>query len=210
MGVCGRIPNFAGAREAVLRLFEWPVLARARVIKVNPDAPQRPVRLEALRRGIQVLVPTPRLRGGFYRLDPTRIAERDFSAAVSLSKLPRHAEAVALEALPTPDALVVGSVAVSRAGARCGKGEGYADLEYGILRSLGHPPMPVATTVHDVQLVAQIPGDPTDLPISVIATPSALFEVESPPPAPSGIDWDRLDAAALDEMPILGELRRRL
>ena len=32
----------------------------ARRIKVNPDAPQRPVREAALRRGITVFVPTPR------------------------------------------------------------------------------------------------------------------------------------------------------
>jgi 5-formyltetrahydrofolate cyclo-ligase len=45
----------------------------ARAIKVNPDSPQRPLRAEALRRGITVFVPTPRLRGGFKKLDPRRI-----------------------------------------------------------------------------------------------------------------------------------------
>ena len=59
----GRIPNFDGAARAAQRAFEHPLLANARCIKVNPDAPQRPLRLEALRRGLRVLVPTPRLRG---------------------------------------------------------------------------------------------------------------------------------------------------
>jgi 5-formyltetrahydrofolate cyclo-ligase len=36
-------------------------LESATAIKVNPDSPQRPLRAEALRRGITVFVPTPRV-----------------------------------------------------------------------------------------------------------------------------------------------------
>ncbi len=111
--------------------------------------------------------------------------------------------------MPHLDALVVGSVAVSRAGRRCGKGEGYADLEYGILRSLGHPPVPVATSVHSAQIVDEIPAEPTDLPLAWIVTPEEALRVERPPPAPEGIAWSRLDDDALDAMPILRELRER-
>lgn len=50
--------------------------------------------------------------------------------------------------------------------------EGYSDLEFAILRELGHPPAPVATTVHDLQIVESVPRDPTDQPLSVVATQS--------------------------------------
>ena len=40
----GRIPNFDGAREAAVRLFQIEPWATARRLKVNPDAPQRYVR----------------------------------------------------------------------------------------------------------------------------------------------------------------------
>src|ERR687883_508011 len=40
----GRIPNFAGARQAAERLLAHPLFQRVRVIKVNPDSPQRWVR----------------------------------------------------------------------------------------------------------------------------------------------------------------------
>ena len=132
----GRIPNFAGARAAAARLLEVEPWRSARQIKVNPDAPQRPVREAALRRGITVLVPTPRLRAGFKKLDPGRIREDHIRAAASLSKGARFAEEVALTELPEVDAIVCGSVAVNRNGRRCGKGEGYSDLEYAILRCL--------------------------------------------------------------------------
>jgi 5-formyltetrahydrofolate cyclo-ligase len=57
----GRIPNFAGAEAAAARLLEIEPWKSATAIKVNPDSPQRPLRAEALRRGITVFVPTPRL-----------------------------------------------------------------------------------------------------------------------------------------------------
>ena len=119
----------------------------------------------------------------------------------------RFAREVPLDALPTPDVLVVGSVAVSRAGTRCGKGEGYADLEYGILRSLGHPHRPVLTTVHPLQIVPALPGDPLDLPLAAIVTPDETLDVPEPPPGPDGIDWSRLAPADLDAMPVLRSLR---
>jgi 5-formyltetrahydrofolate cyclo-ligase len=204
----GRIPNFAGAEAAAERLFEVEPWRSAQRIKVNPDAPQRPVREAALRRGITVLVPTPRLRAGFKLLDPARIPEHQIGAAASLSRGDRFAVEVTLGGLPRVDAIVCGSVAVTRDGARCGKGEGYSDLEYAILRELGHPPVPVATTVHPVQIVDRLPRDPTDLPLALIATPDELIEVAPSPPAPQGIDWARLDEADLDAMPVLRELAR--
>lgn len=203
----GRIPNFAGAREAAERLFELPRLRDARRIKANPDAPQRFLREAALRRGIEVFVPSPRLRGGFRRLDPARIPASELRRAASLSKGPRYARAVPLRSLPRMDAVVAGSVAVTRRGRRCGKGHGYADLEYGILRALGQPAVPVYTTVHELQIVRALPLDPTDLPLAAIATPERLIEVAEPPPAPAGIDWSRVDEDALAAMPVLRELR---
>ena len=155
----GRIPNFKGAKKAALRLFQLAPWRTAKRIKVNPDAPQRFVREEALRRGITVFVPTPRLRGGFKRLDPAKIPKNRIAEAASLSKGKQWAEDITLEELPRMDAIVCGSVAVTRDGRRCGKGEGYSDLEYAILRELGHPPVQVATTVHAVQIVDTVPWD---------------------------------------------------
>jgi 5-formyltetrahydrofolate cyclo-ligase len=204
----GRIPNVAGARAAAERLFEVEPFRSAKRLKINPDAPQRPVRELALRRGLTVFVPTPRLRGGFRKLDPARIAPDQISAAASLSKGARFAAEVALADLPEIDAIVCGSVAVTRDGCRCGKGEGYSDFEYAILRELGQPPVPVATTVHPVQFVGRLPHDPTDLPLALIVTPDEVVRIAAPAPAPSGIDWARLSEADLDAMPVLRELAR--
>jgi 5-formyltetrahydrofolate cyclo-ligase len=165
------------------------------------------VRAAALARGITVFVPTPRLRGGFRRLDPARIPADKLAQAASLAGSGRWGETVPLPDMPAMDAIVCGSVAVTRDGRRCGKGSGYSDLEFAILRELGHPPVPVATTVHDLQLVDDIPRDPTDQPLSLVVTPTQTIRVRTPPPLPAGIDWTRLSAADLEAMPVLRELR---
>jgi 5-formyltetrahydrofolate cyclo-ligase len=203
----GRIPNFAGADIAAARLFEVEPWKSAKAIKVNPDAPQRPVRAEALRRGIIVFVPTPRLRGGFKKLDPRRIPDDKIREAASLSHADRWATEIPLKKMPRLDAIVCGSVAVTRTGRRCGKGEGYSDLEFAILRELGHPPVPVATTVHDLQLVDDVPRDPTDQPLAAIVTPTQTIRVKRPGAAPKGVDWKRLSAEELGMMPILVQLK---
>jgi 5-formyltetrahydrofolate cyclo-ligase len=169
-------------------LFGHGPFPDARRIKVNPDAPQRHVRIEALRRGCEVFVPTPRLRGGFKRLDPATIPNGEVQSAASLSNMDQWAEPVPLEALPQLDAIVTGSVAVTRAGRRCGKGEGYSDLEYALLRELGHDPVPVATTVHPIQVVEAVPGDAHDLPLAWIVTPEEATRTSDPPAPPTSID----------------------
>jgi 5-formyltetrahydrofolate cyclo-ligase len=203
----GRIPNFVGADLAAKRLFEEPTWRDAAALKVNPDSPQREVRRLALSLGIRVYVPTPRLAGGFHLLDPGRIDPDDFEAAASLSTMAEHSQRVALTELPQLDAIVTGCAAVTTAGKRCGKGEGYSDLEFAILRELGHAPVPVATTVHDAQLVRDFPVEPNDLPLSLICTPTRTIHVVEPLPAPDGIDWDRLSEEDLERMSLLKELK---
>jgi 5-formyltetrahydrofolate cyclo-ligase len=202
----GRIPNFVGAEAAARRLVDALDLRRVRRVKVNPDAPQRPLRALLLEQGVTLFVPTPRLKGGFKRLDPEKIPGEDRKKAAGLSQMDKWAEPVEVRDLPEMDWIVAGSVAVTRSGRRAGKGEGYSDLEYAILRELGHPETPVATTVHALQFVDELPLEHTDIPLSLIVTPDELVDVRTPPSAPRGIDWELLSEEDLEAMPVLREL----
>ena len=73
-GASGRIPNFAGAVEAAHQVRELAVWRRALVVKVNPDAPQLPIRRLALAEGKILYMAVPRLRAEkcFIELDPQR------------------------------------------------------------------------------------------------------------------------------------------
>ena len=61
-GAVGRIPNFVGAELAARLLRQSPIWQKARVIKSNPDSPQRAVRNLALKEGKIVYMAVPRLR----------------------------------------------------------------------------------------------------------------------------------------------------
>lgn len=204
----GRIPNFRGAPEAARRLLSHALTGHVRCVKCNPDAPpQRPVREGLLRAGVKILLPAPRLREGFRRPDPERIPSGHLRQAATLSGTARWGKAIYVARLPDLDLIVTGSVAVTRGGRRCGKGHGYGDLEYALLRESGHPVVPVATTVHPLQILESFPAGAHDLPAQIIATPEEVIEVDDPPPAPEGIDGDALSSGDLEAIPVLEEFR---
>ena len=207
----GRIPNFAGVEAAARRLCALPEFERTACIKVNPDAPQRYIRKAALAAGKCVIVPAPRLKGGFILLDPRRIPAAEVPRAVSLSRMDRYGRELTLPELARLaegiGLVVVGSVAVDTTGRRAGKGEGYADREYALLRELGMAEAPVATTVHDVQVTLGLPAAPHDIAVDIIATPRRLIRTERERPQPQKIDWSAVGPRELEEMPVLADLR---
>lgn len=205
----GRIPNYEGAEAAADRLLEHPLLDGADRIKVNPDSPQKHVRRKALEAGLIVFVPTPRLQGGFMRFDPASIPREHYRDASMISRWDEWAEPVALSEIPQLDAIVTGCVAVTDRGERCGKGEGYSDLEFGILRELGHDSVPVVTTVHPIQILEEFPTESHDVGLHVVCTPDDSIAIETPPVGPDGVDWSLLDDDDLEAMPVLRDLRDR-
>ncbi len=212
--VYGRIPNFKGAERAAERLFSTREWREARIVKVNPDAPQRPVRLRALMEGKILVMATPRMREGFLLLDPRLIPPRFYREASTIRGAFRWGRRLSIDELRRLriDLIVTGSVAVDRSGGRLGKGEGYAELEYAVLRELGavDEDTPVATTVHDLQVVEKVPRGEHDLTVDIIATPTRLYRVEPRPPKPRGIIWEKLPEEKLKEIPLLRELRKLL
>src|SRR5262245_22710322 len=77
-GAGGRIPNFVGAERAAQLLREMAVWRRALVVKVNPDAPQLPVRRLALAEGKILYMAVPLLRSEkcFVEIDPQRLGKK--------------------------------------------------------------------------------------------------------------------------------------
>lgn len=169
------------------------------------------MRFRALRQGKVLLMPTPRLREGFLLLDPAQLPENKLFAASSIRGAMSMASRVALDDLPSIDLLVVGSVAVTSNGDRVGKGEGYAELEFAVLRTLGRvaADVVIATTVHDAQLVEAIPREPFDVTLDLICTPTRTISVAQRGPRPNGVLWDVLPVERRAEMPLLEELFQR-
>lgn len=209
MPIYGRIPNFVGAAQAAERLRQLPEWQVAKAIKVNPDAPQHPVRHRAILDGKTLYMPTPRMRAGFLCLRPEWVPPGKERSATSIKGLAIYGREVALDQVEPLGLVVAGSVAVDATGGRAGKGEGYSDREYAILREMGHPDMVIVTTVHEIQVVDHVPMDPYDIPLDIICTPSRTIRTATPYPKPTGIDWSRVDDDELREMAMLRDLRDR-
>ncbi|HWJ73520.1 MAG TPA: 5-formyltetrahydrofolate cyclo-ligase [Kaistia sp.] len=216
--VDSRIPNFAGADLAALNLSRLDAWKNARVVKCNPDPPQIPVRLRALYDGKILYAPVPELTKGFpfVRLDPAVLEAKgvQFELAAVSQGFVEHGEPVEFEEMEKLDFVVVGCVAVSRAGGRTGKGGGFADLELGIFRELGKvtPDTPVATSVHSVQVVddALLPMQPHDSPLDFIATDLGLIETGTTMARPTRVAWDFVQADQYASIPFLNDLRARI
>jgi 5-formyltetrahydrofolate cyclo-ligase len=209
-GARGRIPNFVGAERAADRLRELDVWKRAAVLKCNPDSPQRPVRLRALKEGKIVYMAVPRLRQSecFIELDPSRLG-RPIGQASSIEGAFRFGRSVRPERMKEIDLIVCGTVAVNREGARIGKGGGYSDIEYGLAREakLVQPGTPIVTTIHDLQILEEeLPLRPHDIPVDFIATPTSIIETHTRLSRPRGIYWEYLSNEQIDAIPYLKQL----
>ena len=101
--------------------------------------------------------------------------------------------------------VVVGSVAVTLSGDRVGKGEGYSELEFAILRELNkiNEKTPVVTTVHDIQIVESIPVEPYDVPLDIIATPTRVIRVNRTRERPPGLLLEYLTKEKIEDTPFL-------
>lgn len=202
--VYGRIPNFIGLDIAAQKLAEQWEFKRAKVIKVNPDSPQRMVRL------LTLLMPTPRLSSGFLLLEPRKIPKRAYEDASSIRGAFKYGKICSINEIPNVDLIVAGSVAVSRDRVRVGKGGGYGEIEYGILRELGvvDEKTPIFTTVHDIQIVDFLPKDIYDLTVDAIITPTRVIRIDDVGERPKGIMWDRIESERINEIPPLTQLRK--
>uniref|UniRef100_UPI00358F11C4 methenyltetrahydrofolate synthase domain-containing protein isoform X3 n=1 Tax=Myxine glutinosa TaxID=7769 RepID=UPI00358F11C4 len=207
-----RIPNFKGADAAASHLSQLLAFRSANIVKINPDKAQEPTRYLALQAGKNLLVPTPRLRSGLFNrvIVPPGATKSDLRKCITAQGVKQSSVPIGLDAKLHVDLIVVGSVAVSKKGWRLGKGEGFSDLEYAMMVSMGavDEGTVVVTVVHDCQVV-DFPEDllePHDLCVDFTLTPSGVIQTHCARPRPNGIDWTKVDEAQMQRIPVLKNL----
>lgn len=110
------------------------------------------------------------------------------------------------------DLLVFGSVAVSRTGHRIGRGNGYVDLDFGLLKHCGSitPKTIIVTVVHDEQVYDTLPAElfvNYDVPVDIIVTPTEVIRVTKPLTRPAGLQWNLLSQRRLDIITVLKAIK---
>jgi 5-formyltetrahydrofolate cyclo-ligase len=206
-GAEGRIPNFAGAEKCARLIAQSPFWKAAKIIKVNPDSPQRAIRQQALEEGKLIYMAVPRLLSAkpFIELDPKTLNVSAFRAS-SIKGAAQYGMPVSLDEVKKIDLIVCGSVAANLKGARVGKGGGYSDLEYALLREEEKvdSQTPIVTTVHPLQLLdIEIPMTEHDIPLDAIVTPNKVIPLRPRYPKPEGIYWPMLPEEKIEAIPVL-------
>jgi len=170
----GKIPNFEGAEKAAKILTTLPEWKRAKIVFSNPDSAQRPVRELILKEGKILIMATPRLKKGYLKIDPKNVKGKEKEASTIKGAF-KYGKI--LKELIKPDLIITGCVAVDKEGWRLGKGRGYGDREIKtFLEKFGK--IPVITTVHDLQIVDNVPHSEKDTKVNYIVTPNKIIKCQ--------------------------------
>mgnify|MGYP000091244054 CR=1 FL=1 len=202
-----KVPNFIGSRYAASRLSRTEAFRDANVVYVTPDPPLTHVQEEVLKSGKILVTSSHRLQRGFIVVEPGKLSLRALRPGILRRLLHRYGARVEAPDLEV-DLFVIGSVAVTLDGARLGRGGGLADLEYGILRELNviGEDTPIATIVHESQIVEEIPMEMHDVPVEMIATPARTLKIKCKYKKPPGVIWDLVSMEVVSEIPMLRKL----
>jgi 5-formyltetrahydrofolate cyclo-ligase len=207
----GTIPTFPDQNKAAERLRGLAVYRQAKTIMVPPDQAQLQVRINALLDGKRLIMATPGLRDGFYLLEKGNIKVKDWGTAARSSGVRRFGQQLKAtrSEIGEVDLLATGAVAVGLRGERIGKGSGYFDLEYMILREIGSvtEATPICALVDDSQVLEQVPMEAKDVAVDFVITPIRIITIERTLVRPAHIPWDELHERHIKSMRPLKELR---
>ncbi len=205
------IPSFPGQRKTAERLRKLELYEKAKRIFIPPDSAQFDARLNVLRDRKVLVMATPRLKDGFYQAHPGT-HEHLWPRSIKSSGIRKWGKKLktSKDDIGKIDLMVTGAVAVSPDGERIGKGTGYFDWEYAILKEIGciDGKTPVIALVHDLQVYRELPWQEKDVSVDFVITPTQVIKVESRRQRPEGLDWDQIDRHIIASMRPLRELAR--
>ncbi|MFX1293331.1 MAG: 5-formyltetrahydrofolate cyclo-ligase [Promethearchaeota archaeon] len=176
----GRIPNFLGVQKASNLILKLQEFRKARFIFSAPDYVLHHIREIILQNRKKLLVATPHI-SKFLLLK--NIPLRSIKKAITIKGMYNFGEEIHLNQISRPlDIFCQGSVALDRKGNRLGKGKGYGDREFHLLKQEGiiDEQTLVVSIVHEVQLLDDFSHlmQQTDVKVHVALTPSEIIRLK--------------------------------
>ncbi len=171
----GRIPNFVGAEKACEKLRKLEEYRKAKVVFSAPDSPLKRAREIVLEDGKTLLVVKPKMTGFL-------LVER--GKAGTIKEMLRYGREVDLNELSIHvDIFLQGCVAVDKKGNRIGKGSGFGDREYAVLREKGliSDVTLYVVVAHPIQIFEDLSYlvDEHDVKVDLIITPNKIIKTEN-------------------------------
>ncbi|PSN63309.1 hypothetical protein BS50DRAFT_109317 [Corynespora cassiicola Philippines] len=217
------VPDFQGSSSAVDSLVQLPCYQSAKTLLVTPDNSLEGLRFRALKDGKNLLVATHQLRRGFVLLNPNRIPDEQYQSASWLDGMERPGigRNLTLSQLQNEgvkiDLSVIGGLAFSTQGVIIWEGPSLFEVQWAMLldtKSLS-PETPVIAVAHDSQVVDEKeegleetkPAQSGEVQCDFLVTPGKTYDIKDAVKSRNGIDFEKLDQDALNNIPPLQELK---
>ncbi|MDA3971482.1 MAG: hypothetical protein PF442_09020 [Desulfobulbaceae bacterium] len=207
-GGCAPPATYAGKiAEQIRRMAEY---RNAKTILMMPSPLLFQARINCLLDGKVLLMPSPALKSGFYRVKPFSIPFPDLAHGTSLKGITlfgRKVQGQQLQKIEI-DLALTGCVALDQKGQRLGEGTGFFDLSMGLLGTIGSiTEKTLIGCVADALQVSQddLVCDPWDVPIDFMVQLDGETSFARVKTIPSVI-WDALSKKQIRKIEPLWQL----
>jgi 5-formyltetrahydrofolate cyclo-ligase len=172
----GRIPNFYGSEKACEKIFNINEFYSSKCFFSAPDSVLKKLREIVLINNKILIIAMPHIRG-FYEL--SNIPKNLIREAITIRGFEKFGKEIGKDR--KIDIFAQGAVAIDLNGNRIGKGTGYGDKEYHILKERGlvYEKTINICIVHDVQIFNDLSHlmSEKDVKVNIILTPSRIIKI---------------------------------
>jgi len=185
---------------------------QARSVFATPASLLHQIRMNCLLDGKQLVMPTPGLRDGFFRIKPHTVPFRQLGMAMTESGLRRFGRRLEPGKKLAIDLLLTGALAVDREGGRLGNGTGYFDLSCAILSAngwLADDPHILAVVDRTQQVTEPLPREPWDVTMTGVVTVDGCYRFGGQGRKEYPIFWQQLAGGRIKKITPLWQLRNK-
>jgi len=202
-------PGGSGGKLAE-QLRRQDLYRQARTVFATPAALLHQMRINCLLDNKDLVLPTPGLKDGFFRIMPHTVPFRQLNMAMTESGLRRFGRRLEPGEKYGIDLLLTGAVAVDREGGRLGSGTGYFDLSCALLSANGwltdnHHVLAVVEPTQ--QVTEPLPSEPWDVAMTGVITVAGCYLFGDQGRKEYPIFWQHLSSGRIKRITPLWQLR---
>lgn len=204
-------PPQTTAGKIAERLRRISVYREAKTILMMPSPLLFQARINCLLDGKNLIMPSPALKTGFYRVKPFAIAFPDLAYGTSLKGISMFGKKMPEKQLKNAeiDLALTGCVALDRQGRRLGEGTGFFDLSMGVFAEYGGvtDETPVGCVLGPDQLSeAELSSDAWDVGVDFMVMADRDMPISRPDGLLPRLDWQVLSKKQIRKMDPLWRL----